>query len=139
MSKQLDIKEMEKKAWLSNFQDGLWDIYLGLIITGMGFPWLGEYFGLPETVNVLVTLLSWNFGAMLIFFLGKNFITRPRIGYVKFGKIRKKRNKYLGLFLFIMFAFTLTTFIFTIIGMFQVQLPGYLVMLIIGYFLKDGQ
>jgi len=129
---QIDVKEMEKRAWKSTFQDGLWDIYFGLIISGIGFSWLGGFFGLPETVNVMVTIFSWDIGAMIILFLGKKYITRPRMGFVKFGQIRKKRNKFLALFLGLMVAFTLITFIFTLVGMFQLQMPGYLVMLLIG-------
>lgn len=132
MSENIDIKELEKKAWVSTFQDGLWDIYIGLIIMGLGFPWLGGFFGLPETVDVLVTIFSWDIGAMIVLFLGKNYITKPRMGFAKFGQIRKKRNKLLALFLAMMVAFTIITLIFTLIGMFQIQLPGFLVMLIIG-------
>ena len=132
MIEQIDVKEMEKRAWKSTFQDGLWDIYFGLIISGIGFSWLGGFFGLPETVNVMVTIFSWDIGAMIILFLGKKYITRPRMGFVKLGQIRKKRNKYLALFLGLMVAFTLITFIFTLVGMFQLQMPGYLVMLLIG-------
>ncbi|MFX0076757.1 MAG: hypothetical protein ACFE96_15040 [Candidatus Hermodarchaeota archaeon] len=132
MSKQVDLKEMEKKAWKSTFQDGLWDIYFGLIIMGIGFTWLGGFLGLPETVGVMVTLISWDIGAMIILILGKKFVTTPRMGFVKFGQIRKKRNKFLALFLGVMVAFTLTAFIFTLLGIFQLQLPGFLVMLLIG-------
>ena len=132
MHDHIDIKEMEKKAWKSTFQDGLWDIYFGLIITAMGFSWLGGFFGLPETVNVIVTVFSWDIGAGLVLFLGKKYITQPRMGLVKFGQIRKKRNKFLALFLGLMVVFTVITFIFTLAGIFQLQLPEYLVMLLIG-------
>jgi len=132
MAEHIDIKAMEKKAWISTLQDGLWDIYFGLLIMGMGFSWLGGFFGLPETVDVLVTIFGWDTGVILVFFLGKKFITQPRMGFVKFGQIRKKRNKLLGLFIGLMVAFTLITFIFTLIGMFQLQLPGFMVMLLIG-------
>ena len=132
MAEHIDIKTMEKKAWISTFQDGLWDIYFGLLIMGMGFSWLGGFFGLPETLNVLVTVMGWDIGVLLVFFLGKKYITRPRMGLVKFGQIRKKRNKLLGLFIGLMVVFTLITFIFTLLGMFQLQLPGFMVMLLIG-------
>ena len=132
MTEHIDLEEMEKKAWKSTFQDGLWDLYFGLIIMGIGFSWLGGFFGLPETVDVLVTLISWDIGAMIIFFLCKKLITQPRMGLVKFGQKRKKRNKFLALFLGFMVAFTLTTFIFTLLGIFQLHLPGFLVMLLIG-------
>ncbi|GAG81078.1 unnamed protein product, partial [marine sediment metagenome] len=84
------------------------------------------------SVNVVVTIFSWDIGAMLILFLGKKFITTPRMGFVKFGQIRKKRNKFLALFLGLMVVFTVITFILTLLGMFQLQLPGFLVMLLIG-------
>jgi hypothetical protein len=132
MTEQLDLKEMEKKAWRSTFQDGLWDIYFGLIIMGIGFSWLGRFLGLPETVGVMVTLITWDIGAMVILILGKKFVTTPRMGFVKFGQVRKKRNKFLALFLGVMVAFTITTFVFTLLGIFQLQLPGFLVMLLIG-------
>ena len=132
MAEHIDIKEMEKKAWISTFQDGLWDIYFGLLIMGIGFSWLGGFFGLPETIDVLVTLMGWDIGVLLVFFLGKKYITRPRMGFVKFGQTRKKRNKLLGLFIGLMVVFTLITFIFTLLGMFQLQLPGFMVMLLIG-------
>jgi len=31
MEHDIDMKELEKKAWKSTFQDGLWDIMLGLV------------------------------------------------------------------------------------------------------------
>ena len=132
MTEHIDIEKLEKKAWKSTFQDGFWDIYIGLIISGIGFSWLGGFFGLPETVNVLVTVFSWDIGAMLVLFLGKKYITQPRMGFVKFGVKRKKRKKFLALFLGVMVAFTVITFTFTLLGLFQLQLPGYLVMLLIG-------
>jgi len=132
MSETIDLKSLEKKAWRSTFQDGLWDIYFGLIIMGLGLAPLGRFLGLPETIGVLMLVFSWDMAAMLIMFLGKRFITKPRIGYVKFGKIRKKRNKLLAVFLGINVGLTVIIFIFTLLGMFQLSLPGYMVMLVIG-------
>jgi len=45
MTDNLDLKELEKKAWRSTFQDGLWDIYFGLLIFGMGIYTVGQLFG----------------------------------------------------------------------------------------------
>jgi len=132
MSDSVDLKSLEKKAWRSTFQDGFWDIYIGMVIIGLGLPWIGGLFDLPETIGMLVVVFSWDMGAMVILFLGKRFITIPRIGYVKFGKIRKKRNKILSICIGSIVIFTIITFIFTLMGLFQLSLPGYLVMLIIG-------
>lgn len=133
MDSEINIKEIEKKAWKSlSFQDGFWDIYFGLIIIGLGLTWIGELLGLTETIEILILITSWDMVAVLILILGKRFITTPRIGYVKFGKIRKKRNKVLSIVLGFMVLFTIITFIFTLLGLFQLSLPSYVVMLIVG-------
>jgi hypothetical protein len=132
MNNNDDIKKLEKKAWISTFQDGLWDIYFGLIIMGLGLTPLGIFLGLPETIGVLMFVFSWDIIAALIFILAKRYISRPRMGFVKFGQIRKKRNKLLSVFLGINVGLTIIMFLFTLIGFFQVNLPGFLVMLIIG-------
>jgi len=126
------MKGLEKRLWISTLQDGLWDIYFGLIIMGIGLAPLGRFLGLPETIGVLFLVLSWDLGAGLIFILGKQYISRPRIGFVKFGGKRKKRNKILGVLLTINVGLTVIIFIFTLVGFFQVHLPGFTVMLIIG-------
>lgn len=133
MTEQIEIKELEKKAWKSTFQDGFWDIYFGLILSGLGFSWLGSYFGLPETVDVLVTLFSWDLGAMGILFLGKKYITQPRMGFVKFGPRRKKKKKMLAIFLGLNVALTIITLILTMLGFLQqLIIPGFVLMLAIG-------
>ena len=35
VSAQINLKEIERKAFRSTYQDGLWDIYFGLIVVGM--------------------------------------------------------------------------------------------------------
>jgi len=132
MSEKVDLKELEKKVWISTFQDGFWDIYFGMIIMGMGLGPLGRFLGLPETMGFLILVFSWDIGACLIFILGKIYISRPRVGFVKFGQIRKKRNKLLAVILGINVGLTIIIFIFTLLGMFQLSLPGYMVMLVIG-------
>ena len=132
MNTNSNIKDLEKKVWISTFQDGFWDIYFGLIIMGLGLAPLGRFLGLPETIGVLMLIFSWNMGAVFIFILGKIYISRPRIGFVKFGQIRKKRNKILAVFLSINVGLTVIMLIFTLVGFFQVSLPGFLVMLVIG-------
>ena len=132
MNDKMNLKELERKAWISTLQDGFWDIYFGLIIMGLGLAPLGRFFGLPETIGVLLLVISWDIGAGLVLILGKIFISKPRIGYVKFGQIRKKRNKLLAVFLCMNVGLTIIIFIFTLLGMFQLSLPGYMAMLVIG-------
>ena len=133
MTEQIDIKELEKKAWKSTFQDGLWDIYIGLILSSLGFSWLGSFFGLPETIGNLITLFSWDIGAMGILLLGKKYITQPRMGLVKFGPRRKKKKKKLTVFLVLNVVILIITVLLTMLGFLQLLIiPGFLFMLAVG-------
>lgn len=88
--KSFDLKQLEQKAYRSTFQDGLWDICIGMIILGMGMSAILKNMGIPKPVYFLV----FPFIALFITYAGKNYITIPRMGFVKFGprrEIAKKR------------------------------------------------
>ena len=99
MSEQIDLKGLEKRAWRSAFQDGIWDIYLGLLFLGLAIAPFGDAFGLPADLGGMIIILCWNSMTVLFLILGKKFITIPRIGFVKFGAKRKKMKKRLLVFL----------------------------------------
>ena len=99
MTESIDIKKLEKKAWKSEFQDGIWDIYFGWLFLGLAIAPFGDTFGLPGDVGSMIIILCWNIIAVLFLTLGKKFITIPRIGFVKFGAKRKKMKKRLLAFL----------------------------------------
>ena len=70
----IDLKKIKRKVYLTYFQDGLWDIVLGLFLLSWGFT---VWFDLP-----------WLPGATFVGFfwlaLGlKQKITYPRIGYAR--------------------------------------------------------
>jgi hypothetical protein len=132
LSEDINLKDLEKTTWRATFQDGLWDIYFGLIIMGLGLAPLGRFLGLPEGIGVLMIVFSWDILAGLILMIGKRYISIPRIGFVKFRQNRKKRSKLLAVFLGINVGLTIITFISTLLGIFQLSLPGYMVMLVIG-------
>jgi hypothetical protein len=95
MNDQLDLKEIERKAFVSTYQDGLWDIYYGLILIAIAlfaFRPAGGY----TPVNLVLAIAGFCI-AGLAFWLGKKFITVPRMGQVEFGPVRKKRNRTLGI------------------------------------------
>jgi hypothetical protein len=91
MSEPLDLKTIEKKAFRSVHQDGLWDIYIGGIVLSMSVlanPSSNEAqpllrFGLYLAGMGLFYLLFW---------AGKKYITAPRLGQVIFGPERQKRR-----------------------------------------------
>lgn len=70
---------------------------------------------------------------MGILFLGKKYITQPRMGFVKFGPRRKKKKKKLAIFLGLNVALTIITLIFTMLEFLQqLIIPGFVLMLAIG-------
>ena len=94
MSERISLKELERKAWRSFFQDGLWDIYLGLLLLGMGSGRLAGYIGLPEESGwSLLPNLAMSIVSMIFLWAGKRFITVPRMGRVKVGQKGKARKR----------------------------------------------
>lgn len=94
MSESMDLKGLEKKAYRSTFQDGLWDLYLAGIMACLGI--LGMISKVRD--DTWIWLLGYTVligGVLGLFLLGKKFITVPRLGYVKFGVKRKRRKMIL--------------------------------------------
>jgi hypothetical protein len=80
----IDLKNIELKSWTSYFQDGLWDIFIGLLMLGMGI-----YILLDEIIwHILILSL-----ALLVLIVGRRLVTIPRVGRVKFGPARKFKQK----------------------------------------------
>jgi MFS family permease len=108
MNENIDLKTLEKKAYRSVFNDGIWDIFVGLLISNLG---IGPLFNLliktPYLWVMIIPTLGWNIMALMIFMLGKKYITTPRVGYVKFGPERKSKQLKLKVFLMIMFIINL--------------------------------
>ena len=105
MSQNLDLKAMERKAFRSVHQDGLWDIYLGGLLLVLSL-----FFAIPESGEGELTYMALALLGVAVVFaffqLGKKYITAPRVGQVKFGPERQKRKMTLA---WIMGAFVLVT------------------------------
>jgi hypothetical protein len=98
MSQSLDLKAIERRAWLSTFQDGLWDIFFGLMLAaGVVSDWLHSR-GVPSSVRI-PAYLSVFVLAGLVLWGGKRYITMPRLGRVAFSPARKARMRTLKLVL----------------------------------------
>jgi hypothetical protein len=97
MSTGLDLKEIERKAFLTTFQDGLWDVYWGLIVACMSIFIYRPASGYsPMNIILCVLIFGLAYG---LFFLGKKFITLPRMGQVRFGAVRKRKGRTLAIIL----------------------------------------
>jgi hypothetical protein len=90
MSLNINLKELERKAWMSYFQDGLWDIYLGLLLLAMAVWALLSDVGFSESWGMAL-FIGLEVLAMLVLWVGKKVITVPRMGRVKFGPRRKAK------------------------------------------------
>ncbi len=113
MTKQPNLKEIERKAYMSYHQDGLLDIFAGLYILGFGIGIIMDVlldfgFGVIMPAILIATVLP-------IWIAAKRKITMPRIGYVNFGT--RGANKLTAVFIGTMvaglgafFVFTLATF-----------------------------
>lgn len=83
---QIDLKKLEKKAFTSYHEDGLFDIGVGLFILGFGIGMLTEMIWLPAVAGPV---------AMSVWYAAKKSITVPRAGHVKFGPERYSRMRNL--------------------------------------------
>jgi hypothetical protein len=90
IAESIDLKEIEKKTWRSTLEDGILDIYFGILVLSIGIGiTLGDF--LPEPFDSLLPIFLMIIG-LIMFLLGKRFITQPRLGKVKFGFKQKSRK-----------------------------------------------
>jgi hypothetical protein len=104
MSQTIDLKELERKAFRSTFEDGLWDIFLGLLLLNMGVGVLlggADDMSLTFLLGSMVGLSAFAGLVLLGFWAGKKFITTPRMGLVRFGQQRKAKMKNFRAVLFV--------------------------------------
>jgi len=98
MKEPIDLKKLEQKAWTSYYQDGLWDIYLGLLLFILALTstllegLLGDL--LKYVVYLVLIASAWG-----LFQAGRRLITIPRLGMAKFSSQRRKKKKRLSLVL----------------------------------------
>ena len=97
MSQSIDLKDLERRAFRANFQDGLWDIFLGLLLLQMSFgPVSGSSSELSE-IAILAFILVYTTIVLGSFWYIKKTIVLPRLGVVKYGPARQKKRKKLSL------------------------------------------
>jgi hypothetical protein len=112
MSRDISLKELERKAWRSAFQDGLWDLYLGTLLMILAILVLLSRTNMPEGRLIPIHLGLMGL-AMLALWAGKRFITVPRMGRVKFGPRGKARRRKASLLLAISVLVGVVVFVIT--------------------------
>lgn len=84
MTQNINLKALERKAWTSNFQDGIVDIGIGLIFVVSSICMI---FGDIRFYLYLLYLVP-----VLLIVTAKKYITIPRMGYVKFSRERNRKR-----------------------------------------------
>ncbi len=105
MTQNLNLKEIEKKAYRDSQQDGLMEVMMGLIL--MTF---GGFFYSPIFAFYILLII---FSGKIVEFIRRRY-THPRIGFVKFHEENPK-DALTGVFLF---EFAVIVIIFTLISIF---------------------
>ncbi len=82
MVANINLKEIQRRVYMTFFQDGLWDIFLGLFILGWGLTILTEAVYLPGVFFIGIYFTIWGI---------KKWLTYPRIGYVRFSATSRRR------------------------------------------------
>jgi hypothetical protein len=84
VTKEPNLKEIERKAYMSYHQDGLLDVFAGLYVVGFG---LGIFIDIVWDFGMGVIIFPGGFiaVALALWIAAKRKITMPRIGFVKFG------------------------------------------------------
>jgi hypothetical protein len=110
VTKEPNLKEIERRAYMSYHQDGLLDIFVGVFILGFG---VGVFMDI---------MLEFGFGSIMpailiavilpVWVAAKRKITMPRTGFVKFGT--RGSNKLFAIFLGLMVAGLGVFFAFTL-------------------------
>jgi len=90
MNENSDLEKLEKKAASSLYQDGIFDISIGHVLIAFGTAsWLENY--ITETYSTLIAIAIY----LVVFipiWLVYFYVTKPRLGTVKFGIKRRRSN-----------------------------------------------
>ena len=97
VTKEPNLKEIERKSYMSYHQDGLLDIFASVYVLGFGLGIIMDAFWdfsfgiMMPAILVAVVLPLW--------IVAKRKITMPRIGFVNFGtgSVNKLLGIYVGL------------------------------------------
>ncbi len=85
-----DLQEIQRKVYMTFFQDGVWDIFLGLFVLGWGLSIMTDGTFLPAIIFVALYSTIWGI---------KKWLTYPRIGYVKFNSTSRRvvKGRFIGI------------------------------------------
>ena len=112
MAQELSLKDVERRAWLSLFDDGLADLGLGGLLLWWGVISLLAQTDLSRLVMTTINLSGYAL-LVLAFRLAKRYVTVPRIGRARFGRRRIIRVAWAGVVAAVLVN---TTFALTVVA-----------------------
>ena len=110
MSEKINLKELQRTAWRTIFQDGLWDIFMGLLLMNIAIYTVADELFASDDMK-LALFIGGEIAAFLFLWAGKRFITVPRMGKAKFGQLGKVRRSKAKLLSFASILIGLIVFI----------------------------
>jgi hypothetical protein len=105
----MDLKQIERGAYSSYFENGLVDLTVGMIIIAAGIIPILESIGIHRYIGYILFLII----PLLHVWARIKFIN-PRIGLVKFRSARKRRIKVSTLLTLLVVMFTILLLVMTI-------------------------
>ncbi len=92
-NQKINLREIERKAFVSYHRDGLIDLFLGFMMLVAILSSTLDASGVADSIRIAIYIPIMVIFGPGMYSLGKKYITVPRLGYVKFGPIRRnKRN-----------------------------------------------
>ena len=123
MSDKIDLKALERNAYLAYHEDGLLDIGIGAVLVWIAIVALtdSDFTDFPYYVWFFIIVSTWT--------TAKQQITVPRIGYVEFRETRKGRIKRLISLFLLGLTVTMVTGVLVLKAAGAVESPGWLITL----------
>jgi len=112
MATPINLEKFEKKVWQLQFRDGSWEMMFGMMLVIFAI----------RTITDQVYFTGLIIVGLVVFILGKKFVTMPRLGKVKFGKKRVKRQQWTGLVFAGVLIGMMTLFVLSADGIFLADL-----------------
>ena len=120
MNDKIDLKALERKAYLAYHEDGLLDIGIGSTLA-----WIG----IVALTDVDIPIYLWYLIGTTIWTTAKKQITVPRIGYVEFRETRKGRTRKLISLFVLVLTVTMVLGVLAFRATGAVEIPRWLIIL----------
>jgi hypothetical protein len=96
MVRNIDLQDVKANVFRSTFQDGLMELYLGLMLLSFGSGPVLDALHLSENATLVVSVISVMVLVMGLVLL-REYVVVPRRGRVRFGARRRRRQQRVAL------------------------------------------